>query len=188
VATVALLVHLTAVLVGAFAAPPASMLQEWAWERFRPYYELTDQGQSYRFYAPEPPPTPVVEATLHFADGRPERVLRLPDRSARPRMLYQRQLALANWLYAEYRGMKGLPANLPAEERPLARWALSYARHLGAVHGCHEVRLTVIQHLIPPPGLVAQRMRDTGRSGVDLDAEEFLSAPELIGVFPCDGS
>lgn len=185
-ATIGLIGQMAAVLTGAFAAPPASFLQTWCADRFRTYFELTDQGQSYRFYAPEPPPTPVVEARLHFADGRPERVVRLPDRSVRPRMLYQRQLALAYWLTAEHSAMKGLPANLPAEERPPARWAGSYARHLGAAHGCDRVRLTVSHHLIPPPGLVVERLRSGGQR-VDLDADEFLSAPELVGEFSCDG-
>ena len=44
---------------------------------FRPYHELADLGYSYRYYA-EPPPTPVVTATLEFSDGRPEEMVRLP--------------------------------------------------------------------------------------------------------------
>lgn len=186
--SVALVGQMVAVLAGAMASPPASMLQRWVAERFHVYYELTDQGQSYRYYAPEPPPTPIVEAELRFADGRAGRVLRLPDRATRPRMLYQRQLALAYWLTAEHAAMKGLPANLPPEERPPSRWAASYARHIGFVHGCDEVRLTVSHRLVPPPGLVAERLEQSGPAPVNLDADEFLSAPELVGVFPCDGS
>ena len=40
-------------------------------EPFTPYYDLVDLGYSYRYYA-EPPPTPVVTATLEFGEGRPD--------------------------------------------------------------------------------------------------------------------
>ena len=46
-------------------------------EVFTPYHDLVDLGYSYRYYA-EPPPTPVVTATLEFGDGRPEETVRLP--------------------------------------------------------------------------------------------------------------
>ena len=48
-------------------------------EVFTPYFDLVDLGYSYRYYA-EPPPTPVVTATLEFGDGRPEETVRLPGR------------------------------------------------------------------------------------------------------------
>src|SRR5207302_1058751 len=51
------LVHLTALVVGAFAAPPMSMLEGVLARFFRPYYGLVDMGYSYHFFAPEPPPT-----------------------------------------------------------------------------------------------------------------------------------
>ena len=70
-------------------------------DRFTPYFDLMDLGYSYRFYA-EPPPTPVVTATIQFGDGRPEETVRLPGREVPgPRMRHQRQLALANALYAD---------------------------------------------------------------------------------------
>ena len=59
---------------------------------------LADLGYAYRFYV-EPPPTPVVTATLRFGDDRPEETVRLPGRDVPgPRMRHQRQLALANAL------------------------------------------------------------------------------------------
>lgn len=184
-----LVIHLTALLVGAFGPAPASPLETGLYEVFRPYFDVTGQGKTYRYYAPEPGPTPVVEARLIFADGRAERVLRLPERADKPRrMLYQRQLALAYHLDSEYRERKGVPADVPEEERPLPRWARSYARHLGRVYGCSEVEFTTHLHLIPPLGLVRQRMAESGRAGFDLDAEESFAVPEVIGVYPCDGS
>jgi hypothetical protein len=178
--------HLAAIVAAALAATPSSPLEQGVADLFGPYYELIDQGYSYRYYSPEPPPTPVVEAELRFGDGRPPSWVRLPDRGARPRMLYQRQLALANHLYVEFLQLRQVPQDLPVELRPVAHWGPSYARHLGHVHGCSEVALFVTMHLIPPVGLVHQR-RQNGEP-IDLDAEEFYQIRERIGVFPCDAS
>ena len=101
VATVVLLFHLAAVLAGAVGVPPSSELERAIADGFTPYFDVMDLGYSYRFYA-EPPPTPVVTATIRYEDGRPEETVRLPGRAvAGPRMRHQRQLALANALYAD---------------------------------------------------------------------------------------
>jgi hypothetical protein len=184
--TVALGLHLAAMVAAALAQPPSSPLERAVADLFAGYYQLIDQGYSYRYYSPEPPPTPVVEAELRFADGRAPMTVRLPDRQARPRMLYQRQLALANHLYVEFLQLRDVPPDLPPEARPVPRWAASYARHLGHVHGCDEAVLSVSMHLVPPVGLVHQRRRQG--QAIDLDAEEFYQVRERIGVFPCDGS
>ncbi len=89
-ASVVLVVHFSAVLAGAFGAGASSMLEQAAARAFSPYNNLVDQGYGYRYYAPEPGPTPVVTATLHYADGR-EEVVRLPTRGVWPRLRYQRQ-------------------------------------------------------------------------------------------------
>ena len=77
--TVVLLVHLAAVLAGAVGVPPSSELERAIADAFTPYFDLMDLGYSYRFYA-EPPPTPVVTATIRYEDGRPEETVRLPGR------------------------------------------------------------------------------------------------------------
>lgn len=174
--------HLVAILAAALATPPMSPLQRLLADQFSGYYALIDQGYSYRYYSPEPPPTPVVEARLRFDDGRPEQTIRLPDRVARPRMLYQRQLALANHLFSEHAARRAIPL----ARRPESHWGPSYARHLGRVHGCSEVALYVSMHLIPPVDRVERDLNAGTR--VDLDAEEFYSVPEFIGDFSCDAS
>ena len=180
--------HICAILTAALAASPASLLERRAADLFLPYDELINQGHGYRFYAPEPPPTPVVEATLKFKDGRPDRTIRLPDPSAKPRLIYQRQLALAMNLFTEHRAVK----DAPVEAAPHRHWAPSYARHLGAVHGCSSVVFAVKIHLIPDPNRVAEALRAarTGAGSVpfDLDSEEMFTVPERIGEFPCDAS
>jgi hypothetical protein len=180
--TLVVLVHAWALWVGGWAGPPSSPLQHELADGFQGYYDLIDQGYSYRYYAPEPPPTPVVTATIRYADGRAEEV-RLPDRATRPRMLYQRELALANSLFTEVdeaRQHNGEPGEGP--------WAQSYARHLGKIRpGARSVTLMLQLHLIPDPARVAQQWRETGKAP-DLDAPEFYTVPERIGEYPCDAS
>lgn len=183
--SIALGLHLVAMLAAALASPPASPLEQMTAERFSTYYQLLDQGYTYRYFAPEPPPTPVLLATMKFADGRPEKVLTIPDRSARPRLLYQRQLALSNHLYKEFEEARNLPPDVPP---PALHWAASYARHLGHVHGCESVILSVRQHLVPNLGQVRDALARPGGGSVDLDAEEHYTVPVRIGEFSCDAS
>ena len=182
VISLALAFQIAAVVTGAAAAPPSSSLQRAVVQWFAPYHQLTDQGYSYRYYAPEPGPTPVVTAKLTFGDGRPEETVRLPARGVLPRLRYQRQLALANHLagdFTEARRHTGDGRDSP--------WARSYARHLAKTRpGCVAVTLSLQAHLIPDPAQVGEAVA-RGRA-VDLDAEEFYTTPERIGEFPCDGS
>lgn len=182
-ASAALGIHLAALLAAALAAPPSSDLERAAADLFAPYLQLIDQGYAYRYYAPEPGPTPVVTARLRFEDGREESV-RLPTRGLLPRLRYQRQLALANHLandYGQARAATGSGRN--------SVWARSYARHLARTRGgrgCVSVVLSVQWHLAPEPERVAEQTSQSGRV-VDLDAEEFYTAPERIGEYSCDG-
>ncbi len=177
-----LLFHLIAIGVAAAAAPPASALERMLASAFGPYYALVDQGYAYRYYAPEPPPTPVVTATIRFADARPEAIVRLPMRGLRPRLRYQRQLALAFHLFSDFD-----EARREAGDGSRSRWARAYARHLaGAWPGCATVTLYAQMHLIPDPVRVLQAASTPGAPRVDLDAEEFYTTPERIGEYPCD--
>lgn len=187
-ATVGLLFHAAAILAGAWAAPPASELEQAVADNFAWYHGLVHQGISYRYYSPEPPPTPVVTATLAFRDGRPEQVVRLPDRATRPRLRYQRELALANALVQD---AEDAEHNSPDHDPARSRWAQAFAAHLGRTHpGCATVTLRHQLHLVPPLDRVREELAHPrpGRGPVDLDAEEFYTTPERIGVFPCDAS
>jgi hypothetical protein len=172
--------HILAVLAGAMAGYPSSLLEQAIAARFAFYFDLFDQGYAYRYYAPEPPPTPVVIARLEFADGRPEEIVRIPDRGLRPRLLYQRHLALANTLAADFRA-----ARAAGQE---SRWAPSYARHLCRERGCQRVVLTLRYHQIPDVARVREILGEPGAGAVDLDADEFYTAPERIGEYSCDAS
>jgi hypothetical protein len=181
IATVALLFHLAALLAGALGVPPSSELEQAVADLFTPYFDVMDLGYSYRFYA-EPPPTPVVTATIKFADGRPEETVRLPGRDVPgPRMRHQRQLALANALYADVQEARRRAGG------NASRLARAYARHLCRTRpGCLLVTLHVEQHLIPDPQQVRQALEAPGSPRFDLFSDRLLTAPEWIGDFSCD--
>ena len=183
-ASFALFYHIAAVVSGALGVPPSSFMERKVADFFRPYHDLVDQGYAYRYYA-EPPPTPVITATLRFGEGRPDQTVRLPDRNiSGPRMRHQRQLALANALFtdvADARRMTGDAAK--------SRLAAAYARHLCTVHpGCASVILHASQHLIPDPGHVQEALSAPGQPRFDLFDESLFTTPEWIGEFACDGS
>lgn len=180
--TLVVLAHAWALWTAAWAMPPSSTLQRQLADGFRGYNDLIDQGYAYRYYAPEPPPTPVVTATIRYPDGHSEEV-RLPDRKTRPRMLFQRELALANALFLEVRfGHEG------QVDRGMGPLAQSYARHLGKAHpGARTVTLFVQEHLIPDPRRVDRQIWTSSRTP-DLDSPEFYTVPERIGEYPCDAS
>ena len=163
--------------------PPSSALEQSIAELFRPYHELADLGYSYRYYA-EPPPTPVVTATLAFSDGRPEEMVRLPGLMVPgPRMRHQRQLALANALSMAVRQTKERTGD--SSMTPLAR---AYARHLCATRpGCRSVTLRLQYHLIPELEQVREAIRSPFAPRFDLFAESLFTTPEWIGDYPCDG-
>ncbi len=182
--TLGLLFHIVAVVAGAMGVPPSSPLERHIADLFTPYHDLVDQGYAYRYYA-EPPPTPVITATLHFSQGRADEVVRLPERGlGGPRMRHQRQLALANALFADFQDARHLET---AGGR--SRLAAAYARHICHVHpGCTRVTLFAQQHLIPDPDRVRELLAAPGSGGFDLFDEALFTTPEWIGDYACDAS
>jgi hypothetical protein len=179
-----LVFHLVAVIAGGLAVPPSSALERSVADVFTAYYGLADLGYAYRFYV-EPPPTPVVIATLRFRGGRPDEIVRLPGLNLPgPRMRHQRQLALANALFMDVQEARQRTGD--AARSVLAR---AYARHLCASRpGCGGVTIHLQQHLIPEIEH-ARREVEASRAGrFDLFSESLFSAPERIGDYPCDGS
>ncbi|MGO9464957.1 MAG: hypothetical protein ACLQIB_08090 [Isosphaeraceae bacterium] len=181
-ASLALLFHIAAVLAGAFGVPPSSPLQRAFADFFIPYFDLVDLGYSYRFYT-EPPPTPVVTATLRFGQARSDELVRLPARHLPgPPMRHQRQLALANALFREV--LETRERSGAGSSSPLAR---AYARHLCRTRpGCQSVTLHLERHLIPEPDAVLRATSAPGAPAYDLFDESLFTTPEWIGDFPCD--
>jgi hypothetical protein len=176
VLSIALVLHGAALLSGALAAADnASFIERSVANAFVPYHQLIDQGYTYRYYAPEPGPTPVVTAVIHYGTDRPDEEERLPGRGVWPRLRYQRQLALANHLFSDFARTR--------QEGGESLWARSYARHLARIHpGAKSIALYLRMHLIPDPGRIAVESRD---SKIDLDADEYFTTPERIGEFAC---
>ena len=140
---------------------------------FKPYYDLTNQGYTYTYYAPEPPPTPVVEATLKFADGRPSRVIRLPGAV----------LGLASSISGNWRWRTGCtptsmrPARSPATAGRVAGRA-SYARHLCATYpGCKEVALQTRMHKIPELPRVLEILESSRGAASTSTPRSFTARP-----------
>ena len=184
VATAALLFHVVAVLAGAFAAQPSSKLEQSFADVFVPYHQAIDQGDSYRYYSTAFPPTPVVTATLTFGDGRPVRTVRLPERGLRPRLLYQRQLALAHGLMEDFEAAKR-----DAGDGSKSRWAHAFATHLGKANpGCSSVTIDLQMHMVPRIERIQKLLRQADSEPIDLDSTEFYTDPQTVGVFPCDAS
>jgi hypothetical protein len=181
--SVGLLFHFGAVVGGALGVPPSSLLEQSVAEVFRPYHELVDLGYSYRYYA-EPPPTPVVTATLEFGDGRPDETVRLPGLAVPgPRMRQQRQLALANALSMAVHEAKERTGD--SSTSPLAR---AYARHLCQSRpDCRSVTLRLQYHLIPDLEQVREAIGSPGAPRFDLFADSLFTTPEWIGDYACDG-
>ena len=183
VVTVALVVHIVALAAAALGSvPPSSLLEQSVARLFVPYYDIIDQGYAYHYYAPEPPATPVVVATVHFADGRPDETVRIPQRGLRPRLRYQRQLALATWLFLDWQELL-----MSGGEGSKSRLAQSYARHLCQTRpGCSSVTLHVKMHRIPDLREVAERLESRHGAPVDIDSDEYYDVPQWIGDFTCD--
>lgn len=177
IVTGAIVLHGVGVVVAALAAPPSSPLEQMIANQYLPYYQLTDQGHTHRYYI-DPPPTPIVLARLRFEDGRPERTIRIPDRSLRPRLRYQRHLALAYHMFIDVQRAREASDDGKVE----GRWARSYARHLCRTNpGCSGVTLLMQLHLVPD----LHELREAERP-LDVDAEEFYTTPERIGDYSCD--
>ena len=99
-------------------------------------------------------------------------------------MLYQRQLALAHGLMEDFEA-----ARRDAGDGSKSRWANAFATHLGRANpGCSSVTLHLQMHLVPRIERVREMLEQARPGPVDLDADEFYTAPERIGVFPCDAS
>ena len=153
--------HLTAILIGPLSLPPSilgSALGPW----FAPYHRTLFIGHAYKFFAPDPGPSHLIEYVLEMPDGaRREGVL--PDRKVHwPRLLYHRHFMLTEFI-------GNGPPDPSWERQP--EWELqapsewqrhraeSYARHLLAVSGARRVSLTLKQHaLATPPQITIDRV------------------------------
>ena len=107
-----ILFHLIAIVAAPFSGPgPSSELGVFAGRLFEPYLRVIYMYHGYRFFAPEPGPSHLIEYVIQTKSG--ETVTgRFPDRSEQwPRLYYHRYFMLSTTLFE-------LSVNLlpPAEE------------------------------------------------------------------------
>lgn len=164
IVSLAILLHLAAVIAPPLAGPPpASLLANSLMQPFRPYVGLVYLGHGYRFFAPDPGPGHSIRYEIMKRDGT--RVLgQVPDRHLdRPRLLYHRR-----FMVSEKIANLVPPPDAPKEVREEARreWlplVKGVASQLLGQHDGQQVTLTMVEHYLPAPEEVVQ-----GRGGEDI--------------------
>ncbi len=135
--TLAILLHLTAVIAAPLAVWPSSELQQNLAETFRPYICAAYLDHGYRFFAPMPSPGHLVRYTLQMPDGTSQTGT-FPDlKTEWPRLFYHRHFMLSEKLAQFYDpdqpGANDPPAaraQWQAERKTFAAIAKSYADYL----------------------------------------------------------
>ncbi len=169
-----ILLHFLAILAATnVASRPFSPLWEALADFFRPYVNATDLNHGYRFFAPNPGPSHLVEYELTMPDGKVEKG-RFPDRRQEwPRLLYHRYFMLAEHLdgfFGEWQdtvARQSIPTLEPAAKLSLAAEAESerqlyqsvaesFGRALMHRAGAVRVKLTLLEHGIPSADMFAQ--------------------------------
>ena len=139
--------HVFAVFVGPWAMPQqASPLAADCGAAIRPYIDAFYLNNGYRFFAPEPGPSHLIRYELKLADGSQIKG-QMPDRQAnRPRLLYHRYFMLSEFINT----LHVTDPQAPAEAKQLFNlYVRSYARHLAIKYDAQQVKLTLVEHLLP---------------------------------------
>lgn len=143
-------------------------------ETLAPYVEFTYLDHGYFFFAPEPGPSHLIEAT--FDEGGRESSVRYPDRRAQwPRLLYHRHFMLTENLHQlwappidpELAENKNRDAE---QQRLFENWTRdrlrfesmrdSMAKHLAERFNAEDVRIQRIEHRLPSDTeVLVDRMR-----------------------------
>ncbi len=149
VASVLILLHLTAVWVGPFSVPPSSPLAQTVANWFRPYLQATFLNHGYKFFAPDPGPTHLVRYELELADGTARSGVFPNLQEQQPRLLYHRHMMLSERLDG------------PPQAEWIAAFTKSYAQHLLHEHQARRVKLYLVTHALPSPQQVQAGMKLT---------------------------
>jgi hypothetical protein len=178
IASVLIALHVLALFVAPWSMPPpASELSGVVAGWLRPYLHAAFIYHGYRFFAPNPGASHIVQYELEFADGRIEQG-QFPDLQQHwPRLLYHRHFMLSETIY-QATGMPPEPPPAPPSNLPpriKQRAMQEYAEILQQYQqGLHDRDLLV--------NSVAQRLlRDSGAKKVRLWAvEHTILSPQQV--------
>jgi hypothetical protein len=160
---VLVVLHFSAIIAAAVFVGPAPGYMQALWNVFHPYLQALFLNYGYNFFAPEPSPSTLMDFEAVRADGSIVKG-RIPERSIRPGLLYERHLLLT-----EHIGV--VPEGLRDE------WYRSYARHLCHKYGASKVHLVLLMHF--PTEM------ESVRQGARLD-NPFSYQKMDLGDFSCD--
>jgi len=168
-----LLFQVCAVLYGPLSFPP-TITTDAVRPIFRPYTGMTYQGNSYKFFSPDPGPSHLIRYEFDLENGEREAGV-FPNLDQQwPRLLYHRHFMLT-----EHINMNMAPPE-PNEPIPTdwaqikfgpgqLKFARSYADHMLHEHNeqgpkARSVTLWLVEHLIPSPDQVVRGMKLNDRT------------------------
>lgn len=178
IATLAILYHLSAVIISPLSGPPPASDMAWQisrWPIYRPYTQCMAINNGYRFFAPNPGPGHIVRYEIDLSDG--DTVTgHFPDRKRHwPRLLYHRHFMLSETVFERAIPVASIPATGFADEaerasfdslreqagfllKGLARQLLDENRDSRGELG-RRIRIYSIAHGIPTPDQVNGGMK-----------------------------
>ena len=123
--SVPLVAYLFVVLLGPLASPPGSAhLTQPIAKKVRPIHHALFLGQGYRFFAPDPGPSHIVEFEITQSDGSKQTGV-FPDRNgelASPRLNYHRWFMLSETIWSEH-SRTPLKRDFDRQQRALTKLA-----------------------------------------------------------------
>ncbi len=175
-ASVLIALHLLAVVSAPWSSPPpASELSQRVAAWFRPYTTAAYLNHGYRFFAPDPGPSHIIQYELQLPNRSPV-TGRIPDPDRHwPRLIYHRHFMMTETIYNLQRQLPPPDAadlqfespsaraaferDIRRTERLIHRLAQGIANQLLRQQGAQRIRLVLQEHEIPFPKDVLEGMR-----------------------------
>ena len=182
IVSVFLAAHVAAVFIAPWSFPePSSELAEDLGDFCRPYLHLLGINNGYRFFAPDPGPSHLVQYRLHMWDGSIQEGRFTDLEEHWPRQLYHRHLMIAETVSIATTGIFPEPP-LPSEDPSAGRrheevkkeLIQPIAQQLMRQHDAEAVELWSIRHALPTREMVLDGAMLT-------DPQSYLERP--LGMY-----
>ena len=168
-ASMLILLHLSAVVVSPWSTPPPSSdLSRTVARVFEPYLLTAYLNHGYRFFAPNPGPSHLIRYELAETDGEWDMTYRVFPHIDQhwPRLLYHRHFMMSETVFSvigfpppfswsdeeqttpEFNEYLAFRRERNQRGEPLMK---SIGRHLQKIHKVDRVRLYLVEHAIPTP-------------------------------------